>query len=152
MGAFFLDALDRAMARRGVFYVRFMDDVLALSPTRWKPRDAVWVVNRVLGSLGLEKHPDKTFIGRIEKGFDFLGYHFSREELRAADDTRRRFTERMTRFYEQGREASADASSPGSYARRWRSWLDGGLRRYGALPAKLDADDESLFPPLCQRM
>jgi len=22
----------------------------------------------------LEKHPDKTFIGRIERGFDFLGY------------------------------------------------------------------------------
>jgi len=21
--------------------------------------------------------PDKTFIGRIERGFDFLGYHFS---------------------------------------------------------------------------
>ena len=25
---------------------------------------------------GVEKHPDKTFIGRIEKGFDFPGYHF----------------------------------------------------------------------------
>ncbi len=25
---------------------------------------------------GVEKHPDKTFIGRIEKSFDFLGYHF----------------------------------------------------------------------------
>ncbi len=22
------------------------------------------------------KHPDKTYIGRIEKGFDFLGHHF----------------------------------------------------------------------------
>ena len=31
--------------------------------------------------LNLEKHPDKTFIGRIERGFDFLGYHFSRAGL-----------------------------------------------------------------------
>ncbi len=34
--------------------------------------------------LKLEKHPDKTFIGRIEKGFDFLGYHFSPEGLSMA--------------------------------------------------------------------
>ncbi len=32
--------------------------------------------NQVLASLGLEKHPDKDFIGRIERGFDFLGYRF----------------------------------------------------------------------------
>jgi hypothetical protein len=37
------------------------------------PRRAVGLVTQVLGSLRLEKHPDKTFIGRIERGFDFLG-------------------------------------------------------------------------------
>ncbi len=57
-----------------VFYVRFMDDILVLSPTRWWLRKAVKAVNQALGSLNLEKHPDKTFIGRIERGFDFLGY------------------------------------------------------------------------------
>ncbi len=31
-------------------------------------------VNEVPGGLRLEKHPDKTFIGRIERGFDFLGF------------------------------------------------------------------------------
>jgi RNA-directed DNA polymerase len=36
------------------------------------PRRAVGLVTQVLGSLRLEKHPDKTFIGRIERGFDFL--------------------------------------------------------------------------------
>ena len=51
-----------------------MDDVLVLAPTRWKLRRAVKAVNEVLGSLRLEKHPDKTYVGRIEKDFDFLGY------------------------------------------------------------------------------
>ncbi len=55
--------------------VRFMDDILVLAPTRWKLGRAVKAVNEVLASLRLEKHPDKTFIGRIERGFDFLGYH-----------------------------------------------------------------------------
>ena len=59
-----------------VFYVRFMDDILVLAPTRWKLRKAVEVVNQALGSLNLEKHLDKTFIGPIEQGSDALGYHF----------------------------------------------------------------------------
>ncbi len=72
MGAFFLHELDRRMERSGVFYVRFMDDIVVLAPSRWKLRRAVKAVNEVLGGLRLEKHPNKTFIGRIEKGFDFL--------------------------------------------------------------------------------
>lgn len=46
-----------------------------LAPTRHKLRRAVKIINETLSSLGLEKHPDKTFIGRVERGFDFLGYH-----------------------------------------------------------------------------
>jgi hypothetical protein len=37
------------------------------------PRRAVGLVTQILGSLRLEKHADKTFTGRIERGFDFLG-------------------------------------------------------------------------------
>ena len=29
---------------------------------------------QVFADLRLATHPDKTFIGRIERGFDFLGY------------------------------------------------------------------------------
>ncbi len=35
----------------GLFDVRFMDDILVLSPTRWRLRKAVKVVNQVLGPL-----------------------------------------------------------------------------------------------------
>jgi len=84
LGAFFLHELDCAMGRLGPFYIRFMDDILVLAPTRSKLRRAVRVVNAELSALGLEKHPEKTFIGRIERGFDFLGYHFSREGLAVA--------------------------------------------------------------------
>jgi hypothetical protein len=69
--AFFLHELDRAMEQSGLFYVRFMDDILGLAPTRWKLRRAVRVVNERLAALDLEKHPDKTFVGRIEKASIF---------------------------------------------------------------------------------
>jgi len=38
IGTFFLDELDRRMSETGLFYVRFMDDILVLAPTRWKLR------------------------------------------------------------------------------------------------------------------
>ena len=127
MGAFFLHELDERMRRTGLFYVRFMDDILVLAPTRWTLRRAVKAVNEVLGSLRLEKHPDKTLIGRIEKGFDFLGFHVSRERLTVAKATIERFLERAARLYEQ------DRGKPGSfpllevYVRRWVGWVAGGL-------------------------
>ena len=40
-------------------------------------RKAVKVLNGLLNSLRLEKHPEKTFVGKTERGFDcldFLGY------------------------------------------------------------------------------
>ncbi len=41
----------------------------------------------VNGIVGLEKHPDKTFIGRIERDFDSLGYHCSPAGLSVAKKT-----------------------------------------------------------------
>ena len=55
---------------------------------RWKLRRAVKQVNTQLAALDLEKHPDKPFIGRVEKEFDFLGYH-DREGLVVAGKTSR---------------------------------------------------------------
>ena len=113
MAAYFLHELDERMERTRLFYVRFMDDILVLAPTRWTLRRAVKAVNEVLGSLRLEKHPDKTFIGRIERGFDFLGTHFSRDGLRVAKATMRKFVERAARLYEQKREEREGSSALG---------------------------------------
>ncbi len=54
VGAFFLHELDERMERTRLFYVRFMDDILVLAPTRWTLRRAVKAVNEVQGSLRLE--------------------------------------------------------------------------------------------------
>jgi len=89
------------MERLGLYYVRFMDDILVLAPTRWKLKEAVRVLNQTLQELKLEKHPDKTYIGKIDKGFDFLGYHFSPDGLSIAEKTIENFYERATRLLEQ---------------------------------------------------
>jgi RNA-directed DNA polymerase len=101
-----------------LFYIRFMDDILILAPTRWQLRDAVKVVNQRLAALGLEKHPDNTFIGRIERGFDFLGYHFSRAGLTVAAKTIANFFEKASRLYEQRHSAVSTRAVLEMYIRR----------------------------------
>jgi len=59
------------------------------------------MVNQRLAALGLEKHPDKTFIGRIERGFDFLGYRFRLAGLTLAKQTIANLIEKASRLYEQ---------------------------------------------------
>jgi RNA-directed DNA polymerase len=64
-------------------------------------------VNETLAALGLEKHPDKTFIGRAAKGFDFLGYRLSPKGLAVAKQTWDRFVERAVRLQERERTGRA---------------------------------------------
>jgi hypothetical protein len=128
LGAFVLTELDEALEQRGLFAVRYMDDILVLAPTRWKLRQAIRVVNQVLTALRLTKHPDKTYIGRIARGFDFLGYHFSPAGLGVAAQTVRHFVARVHRLHEREREKPDGSSTLGIYVRRWVRWVRAGLR------------------------
>lgn len=80
-----------------------MADILVLVPTRWKLRRVVAMVHQILTSLGLQMHPDKTFMGRIEKGFSFLGYQFSPAGLSVALPTLDKFVARALWLYERER-------------------------------------------------
>lgn len=71
--ALYLKQLDDLMSKTRVFYARFMDDWVILAPTRWKLRLVIKRVNQIVAALKVKQHPDKTFVGRIARGFDFLG-------------------------------------------------------------------------------
>jgi RNA-directed DNA polymerase len=123
MGALYLKPLDDRMAQLAVGSVRYMDDWVVLAPTRWKLRAAIRAVNEVMADLLVRQHPDKTFIGRIARGFDFLGYRFSAEGLAVAWQTVERCIEQMSRRYAQG----ADPCRIGTYLQRWERWVRAGL-------------------------
>lgn len=124
MGALYLDLLDKRLEKLpGIEFARFQDDVVILAETRWKLRRAIKVLNETFAELGVEQHPDKTSIGRVERGFDFLGVHFALQDseevseslnqnqnqtntnkqlsLTPARSAIRRMAEKITRLYEQ---------------------------------------------------
>ncbi len=108
-----------------------MDDILILAPTRWKLKKAIRVLNQTFKELNLEKHPGKTYIGRIEKSFDFLGYHFGQGALGLANKTVENFVSRLHRLYEQKKTALGGAAVLGDYVTRWLRWTHAGLAELG---------------------
>jgi hypothetical protein len=86
-------------------------------------RAAIRLVNETLAELKVEQHPDKTFIGRISRGFDFLGYVFSATGLEVAAQAVEHCVERVTQLYERG----ADLVRIGAYVRCWKRWARSGL-------------------------
>ena len=120
--------LDNAMHRHVVsgkiHYVRYMDDIIILAKTRWHLRAAIRSLNEAIASVGLCLHQEKRFVGRIDKGFDFLGYqiHPSRR-LRPSAESLRRLVVRAGRLYEQG----DDIGRLRQYVTRWTRWLWGAL-------------------------
>ena len=130
IGAYCLTRLDEALSKTDLHYARYMDDIVILAKTRWRLRRAIKTLNQMFNVLKLKQHPDKTFVGRIERGFDFLGYHFSHGPLMLATKTMDNMLVKMHRLYEQKKTASPDKENAidlGAYWRRWWGWVRGGL-------------------------
>ena len=128
MGALYLTPLDNAMQRlisKGkIYYVRYMDDIVILSKTRWRLRSAIRILIKTVHSLGLDLHKRKRFVGRIDKGFDFLGYQIEPgRKLRPSPESLKRLVTRARRLYEHG----AGSDRLWQYVSRWAGWLWGGL-------------------------
>ena len=70
---------------------------MVLASTRWALRRVIKATHRVMANLKVDLHPDKTFIGRVGWGFDFLGYRFAPGGLAVARVTVELFFERVSR-------------------------------------------------------
>lgn len=87
-----------------------------------------------LARLKLAQAPDKTFIGRIAMGFDFLVYHFSRVRLSLAKKTlEKHAAHRHRRDEQQNKQARKTPTAPAGAAvldacvKRWQRWCTAGL-------------------------
>jgi RNA-directed DNA polymerase len=129
MAALYLEPLDRSLEAAGLTYARFMDDWVILAPTRWSLRHAVRMVNQTLQELRVEQHADKTFIGRIERGFTFLGYWITKQGVTGvAPSAWESFRGRVARLYELDAPQEGIRRRIGQYVRCWQRWwlLSGG--------------------------
>jgi hypothetical protein len=111
-----------------------MLDVIVLAKTRWHLRKAIRTVNQHFHQLKVEQAPDKTFIGKISRGWDFLGYHFDGKQLTVAAKTVEKHVLHYRQLYEQLRMKKATSiemdSVLGLYVKRWQRWVAAGLQGF----------------------
>ena len=69
-----LTPFDREMRQRGHQLTRFCDDWVVTCNTVKQAKEALAAAQRILSSLGVELHPQKTRIVHVQQGFEFLGY------------------------------------------------------------------------------
>lgn len=131
ISSFYLYELDKEMESKSIFYRRYMDDIIVLSPSRWKLRKAIKTVNQHFNELKLKQHPDKTYIGRVTKGFDFLGYQFGQEQLTVSKRTLQNHICRLTQLYEQKKHLPNWQMLLDDYRRHWVKWV------YSGVPASM---------------
>jgi len=118
---------DRALEDQRVFYARYMDDLLVLSPTRRLLREAVKTINRGFAQPGVQKRPGKTFVGRINRGFGFPGLRFGEGSPGSAAKTVLDFPEKSSRLYEQKGHLPGWEVALESYCKLCWRWCTAGL-------------------------
>ncbi len=119
LGAVALYQLDMAMKHSKIFYVRFMDDFIFMSNSRYHLREAIKIMYRILNQLELKIHPDKTQMGRTSKCFSFLGFSFTAHgNIRIAAQTIDRYTAKLSQLFKQ----MAAKTAVVNYSKHWMSW------------------------------
>lgn len=126
MGALHLHAMDEHFSKqKNIYYARYMDDIVILTPTRWTLRRQVKALNGFFNAGGFEQHPEKTFIGRTERGFDWMGAQMSDAGVEGiARRARANHVERCRRLYGRVRElpAALRRAWMAAYRKRWMIW------------------------------
>lgn len=133
MGALHLYDMDEHFAKQAnIHYARYMDDIIILAKSRWQLRRHTKRLMQWFKGYGFEAHPDKTFIGRTEKGFDWMGAWLTHEGVRdIAPRAKANHREKVRRLYERlarvplwrrkraRQEVHAKVST---YRKRWTIW------------------------------
>ncbi|MDY7806694.1 reverse transcriptase domain-containing protein [Burkholderia stagnalis] len=127
LAAFHLYSVDHAFAQREhLVYVRYMDDFLIFAKTRWHLRKAVKQLNQSLSAYGFEQHPDKTFIGKVERSFDWMGFLFTSSGCTSvAPRALNNHLSKLRQLYEQTRRLTASKRQQrvAAYRTRWLLWV-----------------------------
>ena len=126
LAAFHLFIIDDHFANiPHLYYARYMDDFIILTATKWQLKRAVAALNHLFNFFGFKQHPDKTFIGHITKGFDWMGFWFTEQGCtQVAPRAHCNHIIKLNRLYEQVRKlpAKQQAIRMMSYLTRWERW------------------------------
>lgn len=136
MGALHLAEMDGHFSKqRNIHYARYMDDVIILAKSRWSLRKHTKRLMQWFGEFGFEAHPEKTQIGRIKKGFDWMGAWLTSDGVTdIAPRAKANHREKVRRLYERlarvpnwlrHRRRQQVHARVSACRKRWNIWANG---------------------------
>ena len=116
--------------------MRYMDDFVFFAKSRPALKRIIKQVYSILDDLKLTLAKPKTFIGKCNKGFDFLGYHIGGREnsssaeavISVAKQSFVRMAQKVYWLYEQQARSGNFALGLDRYLKNWVKWAKAGLR------------------------
>ncbi|MCW2457369.1 UNVERIFIED_ORG: hypothetical protein M2414_005138 [Rahnella aquatilis] len=144
MGALHLVEMDEHFSnQKGIHYARYMDDIVILAKTRWSLRKHTKRLMQWFGAFGFEAHPEKTQIGRVQKGFDWMGAWLTSDGVTdIAPRAKANHREKVRRLYERlarvpnwlrHRRRQQVHARVSAYRKRWNIWAGSILLLLGAV-------------------
>lgn len=104
-----------------LYYARYMDDFLFLLSSRHELRRVVRYLKSYFDTEGFSQHPEKTQLGRISKGFDWLGIWFGHQGVNIAPRSLERYVENKRRL-ERIRDRRKREERIMNYEYHWLRW------------------------------
>ncbi len=100
------------------------DDALVLklvpSKRRWPLRRTIHSLNEQMKECGFALYPDKTQIGRLEKGFDWMGLLFDEADVRRSPRSLQMLMDKTLRLYEQNSPVKNIMKKKSATAKAWK--------------------------------
>ncbi len=116
-------------------YARYMDDFVFFTKTRWHLRKTIKSLYEFFDLGGFDIHLDKTQLGKIENGFDWLGKWYAPEGPRIAPRAIENHRAHIARLYEQARLRKLSKAETDNRVRkyeiRWMTWAKHHLMKAG---------------------
>ncbi len=126
-GAIYLSSVDKHFSqRKGVYYIRYMDDIIIMTNSSYQLRRSLKSIYALMSQLKISIHRnnEKFYIGKIEHGFDFLGYRINKTKyLSLTKKTLQNHFAKLRALYEQRSSQQKIAQ----YRKRFWTWVSGGL-------------------------
>jgi RNA-directed DNA polymerase len=127
-GALYLSDLDKAFEKKsGIFYLRYMDDIIILIESKRRYHAARKRLFSILKDLRLKVSPHKTKMGELKRGFHFLGVNFAvtripQSQIQVKVGVHKRTPLRALNKVQTLRHDAVDPATMQRYLMRWATW------------------------------
>jgi RNA-directed DNA polymerase len=129
----YLHPVDEAVVRAGFELTRYADDLVILCKTEQEAQQALVRLREEMTGRGLALHPEKTGVVDMTQsgGFEFLGYHFERNEKRPRKKSLAKLKDRVRSLTKRnnGRSLEAIIAGLNPVVRGWFEYFKHSHRR-----------------------